>query len=246
MATAISGIRGAKDSDVGPLRTYLEPVVVKPGGRFAWNESSGSFVWANRPVDGNLAAVFLRRQLEASRGGLVGVPIKKSPRPAPLADVLAFLYDETDDDKLNELIWGLSAVAWPSGQLNPRPGAGLTVPFEFGVLRLLVEPLKITANRRRWRLGGDEATTPDPEVFHALMSGQVDAVGKCIDLAARRLKSDGRLVVGYCNRQRAGKSLAVLSQVRPPRLLAACLIPLCDSDLELIANVVLNRPQTQE
>jgi CRISPR-associated protein Csx17 len=234
-----------KDIDVGPFRVHLEPVAVNRGGRFEWDDGNTSAVWSNRPLTDNLAAAFCRRQMEAYRGGLTGVSLD-APRPARLADVLGFLDGDTDDEKLHDLIWGLSLVERPPDRVDPEPADGPAVPFEFGVPRLLVEPLKLAADRGRWQLGGAEATVPDPEVFHALVSARGDAVGQCIDRAARRLKSGGWLVAGYRNRRQAGKSLAVVASVRPARLLAACLFPLSGSDLETIANAVLYPPETQE
>jgi hypothetical protein len=123
----------------------------------------------------------------------------------------------------------------------------VSVPFEFGVLRLLVEPLALTADGDRWRIGGEgEKTKPDPELFYVLSTGGKDAVGECVDRAARRLKSAGFLVTGYRNRGQSGRSLAVTSLIPPTRLLAACLFPLAERDLKLIANGVLSPPETQE
>jgi CRISPR-associated protein Csx17 len=245
LAASIAGIRAVRDTEIGPFRVHLEPVAVNRAGRFEWDGGSTSAVWTNRSLDDNLAAVFYRRQMEAFRAGQVGVPLD-SPRPCRLIDVIAFLNDETDDDKLHDLIWGLSLVERQPDRADPQPIEGLPVPFEYGVPRLLVEPLTLTADRGRWQLGGIEATTPDPGVFHILLSGRRDAVEQSIDRAARRLKSSGRLVVGYRNRRQAGKPLAVVSPLRPTRLLAACLFPLSDPDLETIANTVLYQPEIQE
>ncbi len=245
LAASVAGIRAVKDTKVGPFRVHLEPVSVNRSGRFEWDGGSTSAVWSNRPLEYNLAGVFCRRQMEAFREGLAGVPLN-SPRHARLADVTAFLDGTIDEEKLHDLIWGLSVVEHQPGQTNPEPLEEASFPFEFGVPRLLAEPLPLTPIGSRWRVGGTEATTPDPDVFHALSSGRRDAVEQCINRAARRLKSGGRLVVGYRNRRQAGKSLAVVSPLHPTRLLAACLFPLSGSDLEAIANSVLYYPEIQE
>ncbi len=245
LASAIAGIRAVKDTDVGPFRVHLEPVAVNRAGRFEWESGSTSAVWTNRSLDDNLAAVFYRRQMEAFRAGQVGVPLDSS-RFAPLVDVVAFLNCETDDARLYDLLWGLSLVKPQPGRIEPEPVEEVPVPFEYGVPRLLVEPLPLSAYRDRWQLGGIEATTPDPDVFHILLSGRRDAIEQCINRAAKRLKSGGRLVVGYRNRGQAGKPLAVVSPLKPTRLLAACLFPLSSSDLEAIANTVLYQPEIQE
>ena len=70
--------------------------------------------------------------------------------------------------------------------------------------------------------------------------------GSALNKAARRLKSDGRLIVGYGNRWQAGKSLAVVSPLSPARLLAAMLFPLSDLDLKPSANFVLYPPNPED
>jgi CRISPR-associated protein Csx17 len=245
LAAAVAGVRAVQDTDVGPLRAHLEPVVRGKGGRFEWHLGSTSAVWSNRALDENLAASFLRRQLEAFRAGLPGVPLDTA-RPAPLADVLAFLASDTDDEKLHDLVWGLAVLAWPEDRVDPEPSAEPAVQCGFGIPRLLVRPLALTARAGGWRLGGSETIVPDPTVFQGLRSGQPGAVARCVDQAARRLKAGGRLVVGYRNRYREDRSLGIATGFAPGRLLAACLFPLCDSDLELVANAVLYPPQTEE
>jgi CRISPR-associated protein Csx17 len=246
LAAAVTGI--AAEKDVGPFRVYLEPVEAIGTG-FRWDDGSVSAVWSNRSLAANLAAVFRRRLLEAFRAGLNRVPLT-SPHSARLADVAAFLREETDDEKLTELLWALSAVSW-SGTAELESGRAEDevedIPLEYGIPRLLVEPLPLVAVRSRWRFGETgEPTVPDPDVFHILASGQRDAVGQSVDRAARRLKSGGRLVTGYRNRRQAGKPLAIVSAVPADRLLAAMLFPLSRPDLERIANAVLYPPEAEE
>lgn len=246
LATSLAGIRS--HGHVGPLRTFLEEVEQT---KFVnWSPGSTSAVWSRRPLVANLAAVFQRRLMEAFRDTQAGIPLCSS-RPAPLADVIAFLHGEIDESKeakLADLIWGLLAVEWSTVDSRSPDPADVPVPFEFGVARLLVEPRTITAARGRWELrAGDEPNAkPDPDVFHLLASCQPDAVGQCVDRAARRLKSGGLLVHGYRNRRLAGRSLAVVSPIPAPRLIAAMLFPLSKRDLETVANAVLYPPEMQE
>lgn len=249
LAASLAGI-GATDA-VGPLRVFLEETEAK-GAYFNWAPGSTSAVWSKRPLADNLAAVFRRRQMEAFRTGRSGVPLR-SKWLARLGAVIEFFHERTDDEKLHDLIWGLAALDWQSTSAVTLPPSGEeTVPLEFGVPRLLTECAAISFDvaSERWgyaRSDGDDTNAkPDPDVFHALMSGRDDAVLRCVDCAARRLKSGGLLVTGYRNRYRAGASLAVVSPIRPSRLLAALLFPLCDRDLARIANSVLYRPETQE
>ncbi|QJW94167.1 type I-G CRISPR-associated protein Cas8g1/Csx17 [Frigoriglobus tundricola] len=237
LAASVAGISESKG--VGPLRVFLEEVEAK-GAYFNWSPGSTSSVWSKRSLTDNLAAVFRRRQMEAFRTGQSGLPLK-SPRPASLESLFHFLAEHTDDEKLHDLLWGLSAIDWNTVEdfkLPAVPAPDLAIPFEFGVPRLLVSPFATT--------DGGETTTPDQDVFHALASGRGDAVSQCVDRAAKRLKSSGLLVNGYRNRYRAGASLGVASAIQPARLLAAMLFPLSDRDLMRIANAVLYPPETQE
>jgi CRISPR-associated protein Csx17 len=253
LAAALAGVRAQRDV-VGPFRSFLEPVEYQ--GNYAnWSPSSTSAVWSNQSLAANLADVFQRRHLEAFRNGFNAVPLK-SQRTAPVLDVVAFLREEIDEEKLTALLWAMTAVDWPSVKWVPPESHGdeeWDVPFEFGLPRLLVEPLSLRSNTtanndgRRWHLGSaSHSTQPDPDVFHLLASGRPDAVERSVTRAARRLKSSGLLAGGYRNRRQSGTAISVVSTIAPQRLLAAMLFPLSDHDLEVIANQVLNPPETEE
>lgn len=247
LAASVAGIRGQREG-IGPFRAFLEEVDVT---KFVtWSPGSTSAVWSNRTLEANLAAVFRRRQLEAFRAGQNGVPLS-SPRPARLADVAAFLRSETDDEKLASLLWALPALNWSDVEFNlaeTTPPAELAAPFEFGVMRLLVEPLRLVASGEMWTSGqtGD-STQPDPAVFALLASRRPGAILAGLDQAAGRLKSGGWPIIGQRNRQQAGKPVSGFApSVAPERLLAAMLFPLANRDLERIANLVLYPPENEE
>ncbi|MBC7818548.1 MAG: type I-U CRISPR-associated protein Csx17 [Planctomycetaceae bacterium] len=271
LAAAVTGIGDVKNV-TGPFRSYLEEVEFK--GFYDWSPGSCSRVWSRRDVAANLAAVFQRRQLEAFRknSDAKGVPLNAS-RLASLVDVIDFLNGDIDDEKLADLLWALTAIDWQSVKRElPSHRDDVVIPFEYGVARLLVEPLPLKPIRLKsrttvWKLPepqiawpsanksrGDsrkrgeanDPTVPDQSVFHEFASGRSDAVSRAVTLAARRLKSGGRLVSGYRSRLRAGKELAVLSSIKPERLLAAMLFPVPNFDLELIANSVLSPPELEE
>ncbi len=244
LAASLAGIQATKKGEVGSLRVFLEEVAVT---KFVnWNPGNTSAVWSNRSPVANLAAVFRRRQMEAFRKGIVGVPLY-SRRFARLDDVISFLNEEIDDEKLSDLLWGLIAVEYPSERIN-SDNSECEVPFEFGVPRLLVEKNCFVANGKYWNLSdeSDANAKPEPDVFHLLSSGRKDAVTQCVDRAARRLKSGGLLVTGYRNRYQASKPLGVVSGICPERLLAAMLFPLSKCDLERIANSVLYPPESED
>jgi len=245
LAAALAGITGSKKGEVGPLRSHLEEVEVT---KFvAWAPGSKSAVWSKQPLAASLAAVFRRRQMEAFRGGVKGVPIR-SRRPAALDDVLAFLRHQTDDEKLGDLLWALTAINWRKVTWVKPERSHESPPVEFGLPRLLVEPRRFTSrtlgDTARWTLDeGDANAVHDPDVFHALASRNID---DAVTKAARRLRSGGLTVTGYRNRRLAGRPLAVQTAIEPDRLLAAMLIPISNRDLVRIANAVLYPPEPQE
>jgi CRISPR-associated protein Csx17 len=243
LAASLAGIRPR--GRVGPLRVFLEEVEEKH--LVNWSPGSTSAVWSKRPLEANLAAVFGRRLMEAFRDPQVGVPLW-SPRPARLADVIAFLHDDIDAVKLADLVWGMSALDWSVVQFQLPDLKDVMVPFEFGVPRLLVERRSLTATHGRWQLATDAEphASPDPDVFHILASGQADAVPRGVDRAARRLRSVGLLVHGFRNRERTGRPFTIASPIPAHRLLAAMLFPLSDRDLEAAANTVLYPPEIEE
>ncbi len=100
LAAALAGI--SAEGVVGPFRIYLESVKVERK-RYVWSEEKNkATVWSNRPVAVNLAAVFGRRLLDAFRAKQEGIPLD-SAQTARLADVIAFLRGDTDDEKLADL-----------------------------------------------------------------------------------------------------------------------------------------------
>jgi CRISPR-associated protein Csx17 len=252
LAAAIASIEGNRDG-IAPFRAFLETVVFK--GNYAdWSPGSTSAVWSNRPLAANLAAVFKRRQMEAFRNGLNAVPLK-SQRTAPLSDVINFLHGDINEDKLTALLWALPGIDWSNVEwISPvlRGGDVSHVPFEFGLPRLLVEPLSLRSftdqkGNKYWYRGlASHTTVPDPDVFHLLASGRGDAINQSVTRAARRLKSSGLLANGYRNSRQSGSAVSVTSNISSERLLAAMLFPLSDQDLELIANQVLYPPETEE
>lgn len=244
LAMSLAGIQGTRRGEIGPLRVYLEEVGVVP--YLTWQAGSTTAVWSSQSLDDNLAAVFRRRQMDTYREGLRGIPLSSS-RPANLDDITCFLRGRVDDAKLEEVLWGLLGVEYPSELKLSELSSG-EIPFEFGCPRLLVQDHRFVPSQGKWRLSQslDSNANSDADVFHRLSSGHADAVCECIDRAASRLKSGGLLVVGYRNRVQSGQKLKVQSSIPSKRLLAAMLFPVSEVDLTQIANAVLYPPENEE
>jgi CRISPR-associated protein Csx17 len=243
LAASLAGIRNTNKNEVGPIRAFLEEVEVTK--YVNWNPGSTSAIWSKQPLARNLAAIFQRRQMNAYRTGIQGVPIRSSCF-ARLDDVIDFLQGNADDDKIADLLWGLICVELPEEPLRSERSF-LDVPFEFGLPRLLVNSRCIVASGGHWNIDREGAANAihDPDVFHQLTTGRRDAVSLCVTRAARRLKSGGLVPVGYRNRRHTGQALAVASEFDPTRLLASMLFPLSDHDLERISNTVLYPVETE-
>lgn len=241
LAAALAGIEAERDV-VPSLRAYLEPVE-RDGRYFKWSPGSTSAVWSNRSLADNLAAIFMRRKLEAFRNGRSDVPLKSLIDARP-ADVVTYLEGDVDEDRMTALLWALIGVERPIGDVaepQPTPSEEWRVPFEFAVPRSVVKSIAVRGSG-----AGVYKTAPDPDVFPPLLSGRDGAVAEAVTRAARRLRSSGLTPIGYGHRAHGGSPLEVVSRIRPERLLAAMLFPLSDRDLRTIADRILSLPETKE
>lgn len=262
LAAALASVLG--DKHVGPLRVHLEEV---EGERHCkWSEGSASAVWSKRPLTENLCDVFLRRWMECERAGGEGVSLS-SRVFAPLADVVAFLNGETNDDLLEDLLWALIGIDWTERdwfgkqenitalRKDFRSTAAL-LPADFALLRLLVRPVGLTLVTkqvgktvvRQWQAVRGEAqlvTSPDAAPFQLLGRSHPKAPGVLDDAlgrAAQRLWSDRLVPFGWQNRRRRGKPRTA-AEADGRRLVAACLFPLSRGALSRLAGRALVVPE---
>jgi CRISPR-associated protein Csx17 len=243
---------GAKNT--GPVRQYLEPVEYNPKFRsWAWGERGGHVVWSGGDLARNLGAVLIRRLMDAEKHG-EPVPPLGSLFPVPLVDIAAFLNGAVDDTKLEDLLWGLSLVECDTGSEPHR--ADTALPRAYALLKLTLLPGKLEwfprpndapglrLNRPRANeLVPGVAVKPEPAILAKLRAGDVQ--GAC-DVAARRLRSSGFSPIGGFL---ADGSLRVIdwssTTVSPERLLAALLLPIPESTVNQLADLVLRRPSAE-
>lgn len=240
--------RGAKDT--GPVRLNLEPVE-QNGTFWNWGEGGGHVVWNGRDLARNMGAVVARRLMDAEKNGEPFPPFG-SAFPASLADISAFLNRETDDDKLEDLIWGLSLIGDEAKRDEPaRTEAEL--PRAYALLKLTLLPGKL-----EWWKNGDisglrlnrprrtddnvpgTAVKPEPAIPAKLRAG--DVRGAC-EVAVRRLRASGFSPIGSARADGARREIDwVAGGTSADRLLAALLIPVPDSAVNQLADLVLRRP----
>jgi CRISPR-associated protein Csx17 len=261
LAASLASILAEPRTDLGPLRTHLEPVDC-PGLWASWSPGSTSAVWSNQDLADNLGALLLRRLMESERAGVTGCSLRARVF-APLEDIIAFINRDIDDESLTDLLWALIGVKWTSRQFRRsrfrnqliaalRSPHLTPVPAAFSSIRLTLTPLKLTTeplrtargNEHRWRIARKEeatalTTTPAAEPFQHLARGDLS---EAEDLAARRLWSDRLVPFGWANRQQQGRKHHSNSAMDPIRLLAACLFPLSPNALNRLVRQVLNPP----
>jgi CRISPR-associated protein Csx17 len=238
LAAALASVGPDSDAGVGPLRAHLEPIAAD--GRVEWADRSPSAVWAERPLAENLVAVLLRRMTDASVAGGKGLSLT-AQWPAGLGDVADFLAGRTDDERLADLLWGLSLIDWPAaGRPEPAERGGLPPPV-YALFKLSAPAVGLAPVGSHWRVSHAQSSAqvrPDPTVFRRLAGGDLhEAAG----IASSRLSTAGLPVLGLRNRRRRGTA-PDFAFPDPRRLAAALLFPLDDQDVTTLAGLVLHPP----
>lgn len=208
--TVARGIAGVQDAEgrIGPLRTNLETVDWKMRCR-AWAEKDRSVVWNAADLPTNLANVLARRMMDGARAGCEGLPLT-SNYTAPLDAIAAFIARDLDDQRIEELIWGLMLIDSPR-RLPARVGMNQSrgrqraehnpLPREYALLKLLFLPRPLVPERSgqtvTWRLArrlaggrveGGLIIRPEPRILPLLRAGRV---GEACRIAAQRLRVSG-------------------------------------------------------
>ncbi|AMV26281.1 hypothetical protein VT84_17925 [Gemmata sp. SH-PL17] len=244
---------GAK---TGPVRQYLEPVEYNAKFRsWVWCERGGHVVWGSGDLARNLGAVVARRLMDSEKNG-EPLPPFGSSFPAALSNVSAFLNRETDDEKLEELLWGLSLVERGEERELPTAGGPTGLPRAYALMKLTLLP-----GRLRWEpaLNGDAvlrltcpsadetpsgiAVKPEPAIAAKLRAGDVQ--GAC-EVAARRLRASSFSLIGGFLADGSRRDIDWASGgTSPERLLAALLLPISDITVNQLADLVLRRPSAE-
>ena len=220
---------------VGPIRENLEPVVTSRGT--SWKDDSTSFVWTAGGPLANMLAVLERRCLEGRMHGL------KNPHPplrpgysAQLRDVVAFLEDGVDAQRLADLVLPLSFIRYrhrsePDDYQQHSP---FDLPAAYAVMKLTLLPDEFKCPA----FGVDDCMDiwMEPSMLAMLRAGRVSDAYR---VACRRLKSSGLRPLsddaGIRDRSDLGRRLA-----------AALLFPLDESAYCALAERALYKPTDNE
>ena len=225
LALSLASIRGDRTHLVEDIRGNLEPVE-RRRSRWIWAEGNRTIVWAGADLCRNLIAVLTRRVMDAGRAGLEDLPLDGRVN-ASLIDVSTFLSGDTDDRRIEELLWGLSLIdseqEWRQAarQLTAPPRDTLRLPYAYALLKLLFLPHGLP-----WPSGGDRITIkPEPEILGRLRAADVN--GACV-IAGRRLWAAGLVPMPGPTSGGMQRYISVGSHLPSVRLTAALLFPISD------------------
>jgi len=221
IASALASIRST--GKVGGIRSNMAGVdAMKP---WSWAAGSGQQRWYGSSLVERLGGVLSQRLMDAERMSAPTMPLQGALTVQP-HDVVPFLYRETDDRLLEELLWGFTLVEWRKGgvgKLRERwryPLSRRPLPRSWCLLKLLHMPGKIRQTVVRM----------EPRISSLLAAGRVE---EATDVAYHRLRVSNL------------KPIAVQYEewTKPDRLLAGLLIPTGRGQLESLVLEEENEPQ---
>jgi CRISPR-associated protein Csx17 len=243
---------GSKNT--GSIRLNLEPVE-RDGKFWVWGERGGHVVWSSGDLARNLGAVVVRRLIDSAKNGEPISPFGSS-FPAALLEISEFLNREIDDEKLEDLIWGLSLIDGGKEWELPTSSGPVDLPRAYALMKLTLLPGRLSwklspngdAILQLTRVGTGEslsavAVKPEPAIAAKLRAGDVQ--GAC-EVAVRRLQASGFNPIGTIRADGARRDIDWgHSGVPAERLLAALLFPVADSAVNQLADLVLRRPSAE-
>ncbi len=184
IALALAGTYDG-DGRISSLRSNLEPVEVwrSDNGVLTsrWAAKDRSVVWNSADLSANLAAVLRRRLMDGERNGCANLPLAAS-NFASLGTVSLFLAGELDDQRIEDLLWGLMLFPQVPGMLKRRTDDPEAPPLlrSFALLKLLFLPQPLTVN--------GTPVKAEPSIVNLLTGGRV---GEACRTAMRRLRASG-------------------------------------------------------
>jgi CRISPR-associated protein Csx17 len=239
VALALSSIR-SRNTDV--FRSHLEDIARRDSGNgFKWKKNHAA-VWSGGTLTANLERVLSRRVMEGKRAGASpdeaagepshpenpdlnqkasGHPLSATHR-VPLGIVADFLSGRLDDQRIADLIWGLSLCR--IDHYRPRSGNSgdpqyVPLPPAYSLLKILYCDNTTSDD--------DGPIMPDTTILGLLRAGRIPVA---CQRAVRRLRGKRLLAMpqamnGYRSRDDEWNDAAT-SGLDPTRLAAALFIPI--------------------
>lgn len=217
LAAALASI--GSTGKVGSLYAYM--VGVDDRAPWRWGQDTKKRCWYGNSLARRLANLLVRRQMDADRTQTAEYPLHARLAAHP-GDIMAFLYGETDDIKLEELLWAFSLLDWRNAGRNLRSEfstavTGETISRTWCLLKLLHTPYPRTA---------DIPMRYEQRIGPLLLAGRV---GEACHIAQRRLMVAQRhpFIVEY------------REELDPVRLAASLLFPISPRERRDIERLVL-------
>jgi len=231
IALSLAGMYDAS-SKIGPLRANLEPVKIgksKQGNmNAAWSEGGREVVWNVSDLCRNLAATLERRIMDGERAGCDRLPLVHR-RTATLDAVASFIAGETNDRRIEELLWGMLLIDhykdYPA--LKRAASDAPPLPRSYALLKLLFMPGSLSIKNETVDIRTEMAILP------LLRANRMEEACR---IAIRRLHASGFI-------PQANQTSHQWHTPDPARLAAALLIPVASRDVEHLKGLVL-RPET--
>lgn len=242
---------------IGPLRANIESVDWKKMCR-SWAEKDRTVVWNAADLATNMVDIFQRRLLDGARAGCERLPLA-SRFAVSLDTVARFIDGSLDDQRIENLVWGLMPVkGMRTGGYGQKGRAGTLPTPAYALLKLLFLPQSLVIDRekdgssfvRPLRDGerGGVLIRPEPSVLPLLRGGRL---GEACVIAARRLRASGLNPMpgplrGRGVRDGEWRELDHMGKaaVDPMRLAAALLIPIRNNAVSSLARLVLSGNDT--
>jgi CRISPR-associated protein Csx17 len=243
LAVALAGIHDG-EKKIGSLRSNLEPVEARRGKNVgpAWNwaEKNRAVVWNSGNLSASLAQVLRRRLLDGERNGCTSLPLA-GLNFVSLDAISRFLAGELDEQRIEDLLWGLMLVRQPPDVLSTAVDKDAPpLPRAYALLKLLFLSQPLTVN------GLSVEIKPELSIVSLLIAGRV---GEACQIAMRRLRASGLSPLphprsGGVARDTDWKELDFLGSDRN-RLAAALLLPLNYRSLKRLRELVIREPATE-
>ena len=158
-----------------------------------------------------------------------------------LETITRFLNGETDDGRIEELLWGLILVEQPRAGCPPASSSpSVVAPLQrsFALLKLLLLPSSLKTPE------GSVSVKLEPRVLPLLRAGRLDEA--CM-IASRRLRASGLVpMTAKCEGFRNSVGERVWGEVDPLRLAAALLLPVSDRDVTALGRLILRPTKTSK